>query len=382
MRRIIRGTAYDTTAAELVASNTHGSDAPSGAWWSLYRTGQGAWFEVAAGHDGVVETFTALSDRQAQAWLETNANHLVEQYFGQMPELPPVTEPMSIEKRRLLLAATSLLKALGHSGFDRMLLELGVPDDVGHGSGLLARTTSLGRYLLSNPDARAYDGSSLVDAVIRRAQAVYERGTISNLGDEDRPEFEDAMQANSGPSTPRGTSQPRPSRPWIANPAATAERQTNGPNIPEVRPKARRKVFIVHGHDEGPREAVARFLERLDFEPVILHERPNRGRTIITKFQEEASDVGFAVVLMTPDDPGSSGDLRRARQNVVFELGFFVGALGPERVAAIVKGSVERPSDFDGVMYVDFDNGGGWKLLLARELEAAGFAVDMNAARS
>jgi predicted nucleotide-binding protein len=145
------------------------------------------------------------------------------------------------------------------------------------------------------------------------------------------------------------------------------------------------KVFVVHGHDGEARETVARFVEKLGFEPVILHERPNRGRTIITKFREEAADVGFAVVLMTPDDVGGepafvAGKLRpRARQNVVFELGFFIGALGPERVAALVKGDVERPSDFDGVVYISLDNG-SWKVDLARELEAAGYLVDWNKA--
>jgi predicted nucleotide-binding protein len=123
-------------------------------------------------------------------------------------------------------------------------------------------------------------------------------------------------------------------------------------------------------------------LERLDFEPIILHERPNRGRTIITKFQEEASDVGFAVVLVTPDDvggPRGSDQLApRGRQNVIFELGFFVGVLGPERVAALIKGRVERPSDFEGVVYIDFDEAGAWMMILARELKAAGFEVDMN----
>jgi predicted nucleotide-binding protein len=156
-------------------------------------------------------------------------------------------------------------------------------------------------------------------------------------------------------------------------------------NLPSERPVANaptseRKVFIVHGQDEGPREAVARFLERIGFEPVILHEQPNKGRTIITKFREEAADVGFAVVLMTPDDHGgkqSADTGPRARQNVVFELGFFIGALGPARVAALVKGDVEKPSDFEGVVYISLDQG-HWKIDLAKELKAAGFDVDFN----
>jgi hypothetical protein len=142
------------------------------------------------------------------------------------------------------------------------------------------------------------------------------------------------------------------------------------------------QVFVVHGHDEGARESVARFIEQIGLEPVILHERPNKGRTIITKFREEARDIGFAIVLMTPDDHGAEAgeaDTKpRARQNVVFELGFFIGALGTERVAALVRGDVERPSDFEGVVYTDLDDAGAWKQKLGRELQAAGFDIDWN----
>jgi predicted nucleotide-binding protein len=141
------------------------------------------------------------------------------------------------------------------------------------------------------------------------------------------------------------------------------------------------QVFVVHGHDGEPREAVARFLERLGLGAVILHERPNKGRTIITKFREEAAGVGFAVVLMTPDDEGKAekaSDLQpRARQNVDFELGFFIGALGPDRVAALVKGDLERPSDFDGVVYISLDSA-DWQVRLGRELQAAGYQIDWN----
>jgi predicted nucleotide-binding protein len=157
--------------------------------------------------------------------------------------------------------------------------------------------------------------------------------------------------------------------------------QAPAPAAPAELRKPSRKVFVVHGHDEGSREGVARFLAQAGFEPVILHERPNKGRTIITKFREEAADIGFAVVLMTPDDTGGkagSGVRPRARQNVVFELGFFIGALGPERVVALVKGDVERPSDFEGVVYIDLDSAGAWRTKLGQELEAAGLEVDWN----
>jgi predicted nucleotide-binding protein len=144
-------------------------------------------------------------------------------------------------------------------------------------------------------------------------------------------------------------------------------------------PIASRKIFIVHGHDEAPRESVARFLEKIGFEPIILHERPNKGRTLIAKLREEAQEIGFAVVLMTPDDAG--GKLEgpyepRARQNVIFELGFFIGALGPERVAPLIGAGVERPSDYEGVVYIPIDS--EWKTALANELQAAGYEIDWN----
>lgn len=152
------------------------------------------------------------------------------------------------------------------------------------------------------------------------------------------------------------------------------------PTLPAPKQAHSRRVFVVHGHDEGARETVARFLEKIDLTPVILHEQPNKGRTIITKFREEAADIGFAIVLMTPDDFGGragSESKARARQNVVFELGFFIGSLGPERVAALVKGEIERPSDFDGVVYISLEQG-NWKVDLGKELSAAGLDIDWN----
>ena len=143
-----------------------------------------------------------------------------------------------------------------------------------------------------------------------------------------------------------------------------------------------RNVFLVHGHDDAMKESVARFLEKLDLRPIILHEQPNKGRTVIEKF-EAHSDVGFAVVLLTPDDVGglaSSPDKlsRRARQNVILELGYFIGKLGRAKVCALYKEGVEIPSDIHGVLYVPYDAGNGWRLKLASEIKAAGLAVDLN----
>lgn len=141
-----------------------------------------------------------------------------------------------------------------------------------------------------------------------------------------------------------------------------------------------RKVFVVHGHDEGSREAVARFLTQIGFEPIILHEQANRGRTVIEKV-EAHSDVGFVVVLLTPDDEGCAkgGTLvPRARQNVLLELGYFVGRLGREHVCALQRSDLEIPSDWRGVVDEPFDTSGGWKQSLARELQAAGYEIDWN----
>ena len=143
------------------------------------------------------------------------------------------------------------------------------------------------------------------------------------------------------------------------------------------------QVFVVHGRDGGTREMVARFLQALALEPIILQEQPNEGRTIIEKFEDEAETVGFAVAICTPDDVGALAtepdNLRpRMRQNVVLELGYFAGKLGRHRVCALVKGDIEKPSDYDGVIYINMDDAEGWKLQLARELRAAELPVDMD----
>lgn len=146
-----------------------------------------------------------------------------------------------------------------------------------------------------------------------------------------------------------------------------------------VTPKSK-KIFIVHGHEEGPRYAVARFLERIGFEAIILSEQPNEGRTIIEKFEANA-DVGYAVVLLTPDDTGAAKGTEaqpRARQNVILELGYFIGKLGRKRVSALRSTEIEIPSDILGVLWTVYDPHGGWRTKLAQELQAAGYEIDGN----
>ncbi|MFH1259507.1 MAG: nucleotide-binding protein, partial [Elusimicrobiota bacterium] len=110
-------------------------------------------------------------------------------------------------------------------------------------------------------------------------------------------------------------------------------------------------VFVVHGSNDGVKEAVARFINKLNLNPIILHEQPNLGRTLIEKFTDY-SNVGFAIVILTGDDLGKGSkesDLnKRARQNVIFELGYFIGKLGRARVCALYEEGVEFPSDYEG----------------------------------
>ena len=147
--------------------------------------------------------------------------------------------------------------------------------------------------------------------------------------------------------------------------------------------ETKNRVFLVHGHDDAARETVARFLEKLGLDTIVLHEKPNMGRTIIEKFCEY-SNVGFAVVLMTADDIGgpvksSPNELRpRARQNVILELGFFLGALGRNRVCALYQEGIEMPSDYQGVLFVNYDGNGLWRFELAREMKSVGIHIDMN----
>ena len=143
------------------------------------------------------------------------------------------------------------------------------------------------------------------------------------------------------------------------------------------------EVFIVHGHDDEAKETVARFVENFGIEATILHEQANRGQTIPEKFEEHASEAGFAIILLTPDDVGASKDKiknlkPRARQNVVLELGYFWGRLGRGRVCVLHKGGVELPSDMQGLLYVPMNSPDEWQLPLAREMKQAGLPIDLN----
>lgn len=172
-----------------------------------------------------------------------------------------------------------------------------------------------------------------------------------------------------------------PTKEQISNdPRSNSNKETTKKNM-----NANNNVFIVHGHDDAMKEAVARMIEKLGLTAIVLHEKPNQGKTIIEKFTEYA-DVGFAIVLLSPDDVATSKHdpvekkSYRARQNAIFELGFFIGRLGRERVISLYRQTdgFELPSDYSGVVFIPFDDYNRWKFDIIRELKASGYKLDAN----
>ena len=161
----------------------------------------------------------------------------------------------------------------------------------------------------------------------------------------------------------------------------TSKSEAPTPNKPQT-PMDKSKVFIVHGHDDAAKEAVARFVEKIGFEAIILHEQASSGKTIIEKI-EEYTNVGFGIVLYTPCDVGAlqgqeKDDLKpRARQNVVFEHGYLIGKIGRENVCALVKGNIETPNDISGVVYIKMEGEKEWKYKVADEMKESGYNVDL-----
>lgn len=147
---------------------------------------------------------------------------------------------------------------------------------------------------------------------------------------------------------------------------------------PEPR-KLGNRVFIIHGHDEGLKAQVQLLLQRAGVSNLVLHEIPDKGRTIIDKLEQESQGANYAIALMTPDDVIEGGEAR-ARQNVVLEIGYFMGVLGKERLRLLVKDGVTVPSDLSGILYEKHDSSGAWKSKILKELQAAGIYVDIQAA--
>lgn len=141
-------------------------------------------------------------------------------------------------------------------------------------------------------------------------------------------------------------------------------------------------VFLVHGHSDLIREMTARAIEKVGLTAIILNEQVNRSDTIIEKLERYAN-VHFAVVLMTADDVGGKKSQTpalqdRARQNVILELGYFMGKIGRKQVCVLYEKGVELPSDYYGVVYIEIDDRGAWRYALGKELKEAGLQVDLN----
>ena len=132
--------------------------------------------------------------------------------------------------------------------------------------------------------------------------------------------------------------------------------------------RTRSRVFVTHGHNSALRTQVVDLLERVNLDPVVLESQPNDGRTVVEKFETHAN-VAAAVVIMTGDDVGGKAgeDAKpRARQNVLLELGYFLGKLGRERVVLLHDGEAEIPSNLAGVLTVRSSQ--DWRISLLREL--------------
>lgn len=161
------------------------------------------------------------------------------------------------------------------------------------------------------------------------------------------------------------------------------KKQKNSKKIVKIKPQSN-QIFVVHGYDEEMKQAVARTLGNVGLEPIILHEQANLGKTIIEKFESCSENASFAIVLLSADDFGYKMDqhpesaMLRARQNVILELGYFMGRLGRKNVVALHRNEkeFEFPSDILGILYIPFDPYNGWKLSLAKEIKAAGYDID------
>jgi predicted nucleotide-binding protein len=145
------------------------------------------------------------------------------------------------------------------------------------------------------------------------------------------------------------------------------------------------KIFIVHGHDHAAANEIELSLNRHGLEAIVLHRQPDKGRTLIEKIEHYAANVAYVIIILTPDDTviGSGPSLNeipreegRARQNVIFEWGYFVGKFGRERVCCIYKEGTVLPTDVSGVVYKPFRRSiDEVKYGLLEELKASGLKI-------
>jgi predicted nucleotide-binding protein len=290
----------------------------------------------------------------------------------QLKRLPP------FPSRATVIAAANMLKVEGNSGFEALRLEYDLQHTkAGLGSGLLARATSLATYALQYPEARTPEGIPLQTAIVARAGEHYRSGIQVNIGEKEREAFKLASSRDGSLNdvTESGEDIVIMHDGFVEKRPAAPMKSQQSLGAPEVQLERSKRVFIVHGHDDNMKLSVSNFLTAIGLEPVILADQVNAGKTIIEKFERNA-DVGYAVVLLAPDDYSPQDGYRRARQNVILEWGYFIGRLGRSHVCALKRGHVDLPSDIIGIVWENFDEDGGWKRRLVKELIEAGVAVD------
>lgn len=252
--------------------------------------------------------------------------------------------PLPAPSREMLLRAKAVVADWSHTKIDDFLLNAGVQGlDASRTIGSRSdRANAILRFVLANP-----------------AAATAERYLFSALF---------AKQANLPEESSPAPVQNLPGI-GLQTPASTPE-----PGAIQSAGRAPNRVFVVHGRNEEARNRVVNLLTQVGLEPIVLHEQPNMGRHLLTKFIDEAELVTFAVVVMTDDDIGGQrgGSQRpRARQNVILELGYFIAHLSQRRVCAIITPGLETPSDFDGIVYIQMGADNRWENELVRELRAA-----------
>lgn len=255
-------------------------------------------------------------------------------------------KPLPAPTRASLLKARNTISKWSHSDIDDLLLEAGVENlsagrDIGSRHD---RANAIVRFVIENPAVVTAENSLFSVFIISRA---------SIMATESEDETKTPLTQESAP---------------VISAVSKTNNVERSPN----------RVFVVHGQNDTARTEVVSFLESIGLVGIVLHEQPNMGRHLLTKFMQEAELVTFAVVLMTDDDVGSlRGEnlAPRARQNVILELGYFLSYLGQAKVCALITPGLETPSDFDGIAYINMDDKHRWQQELKRELLAARMPV-------
>ncbi len=291
-------------------------------------------FEFSRNHWAVKERDLFSGLRAASHEFDTSAIDLFE------------AKPLPAPTRASLISARNSISGWSHSDIDDLLLEAGVAAlSAGRGVGSHRdRASAIVQFAIENPSAVTAENSLFSAYLVRRASA-----TDGEAEEETPPPLTQQVAPATG----------------AAPEADSADRSPN-------------RVFVVHGQNDTARTTVVSFLESIGLVGIVLHEQPNMGRHLLTKFIQEADLVTFAVVLMTDDDVGGlkgGKPAPRARQNVILELGYFLAHLGQAKVCALITPGLETPSDFDGIVYIRMDDEQRWQQELKRELLAARMPV-------